>query len=90
MKTALSNKDKIIKALDKDGMKLGCWDDSMNHLNTANLKKVMDGMRFEEDTDVSINRKKHVVEIDAIDGEVDFTVLTKEEYISRYGNERYL
>lgn len=89
MKAVLSNKDKIIEELHRNGMKIGCWDEKLNQLNQANLKKVLHGMRFEEDTDVSINRKKHVVEIDVMDNEIDFAVLTKEEYISRYGDERY-
>ena len=43
----------------------------------------------EEHTDVkvSINRKPYVVEIATVDNEKDFSVLSKAEYINRYGSE---
>lgn len=86
----MTNRDKIQKALGEE--KIGCYDKRINDLTAANLKKVIDALSYGSDTDVDvcINRKRYVVEIqrDGLD-EVDFYIMTKTEYINRYGNERY-
>ena len=85
----MTNKMRVEKAVKELGYSIGCWNEKLEDLSSAQLKKVIEGIEFQEDTDVSIKRKKHVVEIDIVDGEVDFGVLTKAEYIDRYGDERY-
>lgn len=81
----MSNKEIIQKALSSS--LIGCYDSEMELLNKSNLKKVIDGLKYGGDTDVSvcINRKRYVVEIcrEGLD-EVDFHVLTKHEYDERY------
>lgn len=86
----MDNKDKIIKVANELGLKIGCYNDSINALSKNELKKVLYNIEFQSDTDVSINRKKYVVEIDIVDAEVDFNLLSKQEFINRYGDERYL
>lgn len=74
------------------GFVLGCWDPTLDKLSKVELNKVLGAMKFEEDTDVKINRKNYVVQIDIVDADfwqIDFNVITRDEYISRYGNERY-
>lgn len=86
-----NNKEIIMEKLNKDGFKLGCWDEELNKLNKNNLSKVIDSLDFYDSTDVDvfINKILYVVEIWIVDKEVDFNVLSKEEYISRYGDERW-
>jgi hypothetical protein len=79
------NKDKIIKRIEKEGYKLGTWDNTLNKLNTTNLKKVLDNIKYQSDTKININRKSYIVEMDEVDGEIDLNVLTLREYESRYG-----
>jgi hypothetical protein len=79
------NKDKIIKRIEKEGYKLGTWDNTLNKLNTTNLKKVLDNIKYQSDTKININRKSYIVEMDEVDGEIDLNVLTLSEYESRYG-----
>lgn len=86
-----TNKEIIVEELNKCELKLGCFDELINKLNRGNLSKVIEGVRLCDSTDVDvfINRNLHVVEIFVVDEEIDFNVLTKEEYISRYGDERW-
>jgi hypothetical protein len=79
------NKDKIIKRIEKEGYKLGTWDNTLNKLNTTNLKKVLDNIKYQSDTKININRKSYIVEMDEVDGEIDLNVLTLREYEDRYG-----
>ena len=46
---------------------------------------------FEEATDiiVKVRNKVYVVELTTVDEEKDFNLLTKAEYISRYGSEKF-
>lgn len=83
-----TNKQRIIEKVEKVGCTLGCWDSKMEQLTDYSLRKVL-AVLDEEYTDVKvcINRKHYVVEIATVDNEKDFNVLTKAEYINRYGSE---
>lgn len=85
----MSNKEKIQKVAHEFGATIGCYDKLLDSLTKKELDKVLGSIEFQNDTDVSIKRKKYVVEIDVVENEVDFSVLTKEEFINRYGNERW-
>jgi hypothetical protein len=85
----LSIKEAIEKVVSALGLTIGSYDTQLDSLTNAQLNKVLENIEYANDTDVSIKRKAHVVEIDIVDDEVDFNVLTKAEYINRYGNERY-
>lgn len=82
-KTIIEKKAKLL------GLKLGCWDEKIENLSKKELLKVVNSMEYQEDTDVLIKRVSHVVEIDIVDNEIDFSLLSKQEYVSRYGNDRY-
>jgi len=90
----MTNKEKVLKKAGELGMELGCYSESIDDMTQSQLKKVLDNMEYEADTDVSIKRKKHVVQISIVDfkdrQEIDLLAITKDEFISRYGNERYL
>jgi hypothetical protein len=81
----LKNKDHIEKVVNKLGLSIGCYDKLVDSLTVKELNKVLENIEYQTDTEVKINRKKHVVEIDIVEKEVDFNLLTKEEYIDRYG-----
>lgn len=85
-----TNKELIEKKLRGTEFIIGGFNDKMEQLTPANLKKVIDNMTFgTTDIDVKISRKPFVVEVAHVDNEIDFSILSKEEYIGRYGNERY-
>lgn len=86
----MTNKECLIAEIEKQNCVLGCYDELLDKITRAQLAKVIDEL-WQEYTDVkiSINRKPYVVEIETIEGEKDFTVLTKEEYVSRYGEDTY-
>lgn len=86
----MTNEQRIKKALKGTEFILGGFNDNMEKLNASNLKKVMNEMTYgSTDVDVFINRKPFVVEISHVDNEIDFGIISKAEYINRYGNERY-
>ena len=85
----LTNRDRIEKEALKHDLVIGCFDDMLESLSQKELKKVLENLQYQDDTDVKIGRRDYVVEIDIVDNEVDFSVLTKREYIDRYGDERY-
>ena len=84
-----NNLDLILSELEKLNMTLGCYDEKINTLDNNNINKVVAAVKWESDTIVHINRKIFIVEIDIVDNEVDFNLLSKEEYISRYGSELF-
>lgn len=86
----MTNKERIIKFLKAKGYVVGCWDNKIEQMTLYSLGKMLKSI-YDDSTDiiVSINRKVHVVEVCFMDNEVDFTVLTKKEYIDRYGNEKF-
>ena len=86
-----TNKEEIIKELEAEGLVLGCWSSKIGNLSKHNLKKIIDEIRYHSATDVVVRLrgKECVVSIDFVDNEVDFTLYTKAEYISRYGSEKF-
>ena len=81
----------MIKELEAEGLVLGCWSDKIGNLSKHNLKKITDEIRYHSATDVVVRLrgKECVVSIDFVDNEVDFTLYSKAEYISRYGSEKF-
>ena len=80
-----TNREIIVEKLKSEGYILGCWDKQLDKLNKSNLKKVLDNIRYENDTKVFYNRVPYIVEISECDNEIDFNVLTLKEYQYRYG-----
>ncbi len=90
MNKKLTNQEILKKVVEKEGLTFGSCADIINKLNKDNLNKIVqEFFGASGDVDVTYNRKKYVVETTVVDNEVDFGIITKEEYIARYGNERY-
>lgn len=90
MTNGITHKDRIENKLKEMGYTLGCYDQAMDKLSQIELKKVINNIYGDyTDVDVKIRGKIHVVEISVVDDEIDFTMLTQAEYISRYGDERW-
>ena len=61
-----------------------------DRLTKKEFSKVLDAIGPDyTDIDVAIKGRNYVVEITCVDNEIGFGWLTREEYVSRYGNERY-
>ena len=87
MKTTKTQIEKVTNKLD---LTIGCYHSMLESLTQKELNKVLANIEGQADTDVTIKKKAYVVEIDIVDNEeIDFNVLTKEEFINRYGDERY-
>lgn len=85
----MTNKQKLQNAVTKLGLEIGGYNLLLDELSLKELNKVIGNLEYESDTDITIKRKKYVVELDIVDNEIDLNVLTKAEYINRYGDERY-
>lgn len=81
----MKNKEVIINKIKSEGYTLGIYDNVLDKLNKQNLKKVLDNIKYVSDTKVFINRKPYIVEISEVDSEIDFSIITLDEYESRYG-----
>lgn len=80
-----TNKEIIVSKIKSEGYTLGIYDNILDKLNKQNLKKVLDNIKYVSDTKVFINRKPYIVEISEVDSEIDFSIITLDEYESRYG-----
>lgn len=89
-KELIAERIEELSKIEKRNFSLGCWDKNIEKISKKEIKKVIDSIYGDStDFDIYIRRKLHVVEISIVDYEIDFSLLTKEEYISRYGDERW-
>lgn len=77
----------IEKALQLNGLTVGCYDPAIENLNKTNFKKIMDNIMSDIvcDTFLFYNRAKYVVEMNICAGEVDFNVISLKDYCKEYG-----
>ena len=86
----MKHKEYIQKEISNKGFNIGCFDEQLESISKYTLKKILNEYYHEStDIDITINRKKYVLEISVVDNEVDFSVISKEEYINVYGDERW-
>jgi hypothetical protein len=85
-----TNKQRIEEKLRKEGFIIGCYDSNIDKLNYNNVKKILDNLCFgATDVQVSLNRKKYIIEISDVDNEYDFKMTAKSTYLDRYGDDEY-
>ena len=77
--------NKIEKRCAKHNYRIGCYENKLEQLSDYSLRKVLANIQYSTDVKVSINRKPYIVEIDEVDGEIDFSVLSLKAYESRFG-----
>lgn len=80
-----TNKQIIIEKIKSEGYEIGIYDKLIDKLNKANLKKVLDNIRYVADTKIYINRKSFIVEISECDNEIDFNIIPLYKYEDMYG-----
>ena len=86
----MNNRERLIKTISQFGYSLSIYDRAIDKLSSRTINKIIKSfMGDSTDIDVTLNRKPCVVEMSVVDNEVDITMLTKEQYINRYGNERW-
>ena len=80
-----TNREIILEKVFNEGYDIGIYDKFLDKLNKSNLKKVLDNIRYTNDTKIFYNRKPFIVEISECNNEIDFNVLSLKEYEYRYG-----
>ena len=81
----LTNKQRIEKVAKDTWLTMGCWDPKLELLSEKAIKQVLSAIPFEADCLVYIDRRKHVVEINIVDTELDLSVMTLADYEFNYG-----
>ena len=84
----MTNKQIIEQTLENKGCILGCYDSKIDKLSKKELKKVLDNLEFDTDIEVTLSRKKHVIEVFYVDNELDLSVKSLNEYANTYGNNK--
>ena len=87
-----TNKQLIIEVLEKEGNKLDCYDERIEKIRKKDLKELLHCLDTSNDVDVKINGRDYIIEVDFIyddEHNVDLHLLSKSEYINRYGYERF-
>ena len=85
-----TNKQRVEEKLNKEGFVIGCWDKQLDKLNYNNIKKILDDIPFgATDIQVSLNRKKYIVEVNDVDNEYDFKMTEKNVYLNKYDDDEY-
>ena len=84
----MTNKEKLIKAINGMGYELGCYHHAIESLAPNQLKKILEGVKYGSvDIKVSMKRKPHIVEISYVDNEIDFNIMTLSDYENQYGRK---
>ena len=69
---------------------LGCWDKNIEKISKKEINTAVGSIYGDStDVDIYIRKKLYVLQISVVDDEIDFNLLTQEEYISRHGSERW-
>ena len=85
-----TNKQRIEEKLRKEDFIIGCYDSNIDKLNYNNVKKILDNLCFgATDVQVSLNRKKYIIEISDVDNEYDFKMTEKTSYLNKYDDDEY-
>lgn len=72
-------------SLDED-LVIGCYANYIDKLDRTQIYKIIKNLTGDyTDVEVTLGRQRYIVEICYVDNEVDFSIMTKEEYIDRYG-----
>lgn len=72
-----------------ENYKIGIYDEGIEKLSEDELIKVLDNIAHDDiDTDVKINNKDYVVEMRTVCNKKDFTLVTKEEYITKRNDKK--
>ena len=81
----LSNRNIIENDLLTKGFKVGCYDPLLEKASIRSMKRVLECMyEFSIDIQLTIQGVKYVLEINTVDNEKDFNLLTLKEYKSLY------
>lgn len=80
----LLKKEILKKSIEEKGYALGCYDPKIEELSEENFRKVIQEWSEKEDIHIYLNNTPHIVEVFIVDNEIDFSVLSQEEYNRRY------
>ena len=82
------NKEEKVHYPNSQDYTIGCYTDMIDKISKKELNKLIKKISLGDYTDVDIKCGgiDYVVEICYVDDEVDLVMLTKSDYISRYGD----
>lgn len=84
------NKEKLKEKAKEFNYVIGCYDVKIDKLSKKQLQRIVDNITGDyTDVPVVLDRKEYVVEIAYVDNEIDFSLVSKNDYINRYGREQH-
>lgn len=91
-KPSPTNREKVEELAKAEGLVVGCWDKELDSFTEASIKHIINRIDIGSATDIIVrnNMKDYVVSVDFVEGEIDFTVWTKEEYVRLFGLGKFL
>ena len=91
-KPAQTNREKVEELAKAEGLVVGCWDKELDSFTEASIKHIINRIDIGSATDIIVrnNMKDYVVSVDFVEGEIDFTVWNKEEYVRLFGLGKFL
>ena len=82
----LSNYENLEEKVKSMGMNIGCYQQQLESLPEEAINKVLEQVEYGScDVQVVLNNQPFVVEVYHVDNEVDFELISAEDYANQYG-----
>lgn len=84
----MNTRELIENKVKEEGLELGCYNDMINKLPKKMVAKIIDSITGDSgDIGVTYRKKKFVIEMMAVDNELDFYMTPLAEYVSLCGED---
>ena len=81
-------KERLSKQMNKNGYVIGCFDSRLNYISEYTFKKIVNAMFYGScDIPITIHKEKFILEVNHVDDEIDFSIISKKDYHDRYGEQ---
>lgn len=71
------------------GEVIGCWDVEMNKVTYRTMQRIAEIIGTDYSLKYTVKGKTYIFETATVGKEVDFMVMSLEEYRTTYGNDKY-
>ena len=82
----ISNKDQVNNKVKKLGYQLGNYNKDIDKLSKKDINNIINNIEYAP-TDIKVKNNNYIVEVEKWGNEIDLYLISKNEYIQKYGNE---
>ena len=84
--TGMTNREQIEAILQKDGLRVGCYDTQVESIDAEGMNELLIQMMYGScDVQITLNNQPYVVEVFHMCCSVDFSLISAEDYALQYG-----